>query len=172
MTATVEAEAPESTEVTEAPKKRGRPKGEKQERDFTKYTEAHESLANYINADEKVKEAGLEISPNLVKAVLALRTEWADTPERKAEREERKRQREEEKKQFAGMSDEEIKAEKAARRAERTAQKMQAKVAEALARAAALREGKDLSGADLAAAVESAQNGSDSGEKRRITRKK
>lgn len=170
MTATVEAEAPETTEAT-GKKKRGRPKGDVRERDFSKYTEAHESLANFINEDEKVKEAGLEISPNLVKAVLALRGDWADTPERKAEREARKREREEEKKQFVGMTEEEIKAEKAARRAERTAQKMQEKVAEALARAAALREGKDASGADLAAAVEAQQNGAETTGKRKLARK-
>lgn len=164
MTAVVEAEAPQTE------KKDGR---KERERDFTKYRESDESLATYINADAKVQEAGITLTPNQVKAVLSLRTEWADTPERKAEREARKREREEEKKQFAGLTDEQIAAEKKARRAEKQAEKMQAKVQEALDRAAALREGKDLSGKDLAAAVEAAQNGSEpEGEKRRITRKK
>jgi hypothetical protein len=163
MTATLEADA------TEAPKKRGRPKGQPVERDFTKHTEDNASLAEFINADEKVKEAGITVTPFQVKAILALRSDWADTPERKAEREKRKAEREAEKKQFAGMTDEEIKAEKAARRAEKSAEKMQAKVQEALDRAKAIREGKDLSGADLAAAVESQQNGAEG--KRKLPRK-
>lgn len=171
MTATLEAEAP-TTDATDATEKvDGR---KERERDFSKFTEAHQSLADYINADAKVVEAGIVgITPNQVKAVLALRTEWADTPERKAEREQRKLAREEEKKEFAGLTDEEIKAEKAARRAESSAKKMQAKVQEALDRAAALREGKDLGGKELAEAVEAAQNGTVvDEEKRRISRKK
>lgn len=135
-------------------------------RDFSKFTEAHQSLADYINSNPEYQAAGLQgITPNHVKAVLSLRTEWADTPERKAEREARKAEREEEKSQFAGMTDEEIKAEKAARRAEKQASKLQAKIDAALAKAKAIREGKDASGADLVAAVEAQQNGSvESGE--------
>lgn len=165
MTATLEAE------TTEAPKKRGRPKGQPVERDFTKHTEDNASLAEFINADSKVQEAGITVTPFQVKAVLALRSDWADTPERKAEREKRKAEREAEKQQFAGMTEEEIKAEKAARRAEKTAEKMQAKVQEALERAAAIRSGKDLSGADLAEAVEAQQNGAETSGKRKLPRK-
>lgn len=165
MTATLEAD------TTEAPKKRGRPKGQPVERDFTKHSDDNVSLAEFINADAKVQEAGITVTPAQVKAVLALRNDWADTPERKAEREARKAEREAEKKQFEGLTDEEIKAEKAARRAEKSAAKMQEKVQEALDRAAAIRSGKDLSGSDLAAAVEAQQNGAETG-KRKLPRNK
>lgn len=134
-------------------------------RDFSKFSEVHQSLASYINNNETYQASGQEdITPNQVKAVLALRGEWADTPERKAEREARKAEREAEKAQYAGMTDEEIKAEKAAKRAEKQAEKLQAKIDAALAKARALREGKDASGADLVAAVEAQQNGSEAPE--------
>lgn len=130
-------------------------------RDFSKFSESHQSLANYVNSNPEFQAAGLPtLTPGQVKALLALRTDWADTPQRKAEREARKAEREAEKAEFVGMTDEEIKSEKAARRAEKQAAKLQAKIDEALAKARAIREGKDASGADLVAAVEAQQNGS------------
>jgi len=165
MTDVIDAEAAETTE-TEA-KRRGRKPGE---RDFTKFTDDHQGLANFVNADPKFVEAGIEsVTPNQVKAILALRTDYNDTPERKALKEERKAAREAEKAEFAGMDPEQVKAEKAARRAEKQAEKMQARVAEALAKAQAIREGRDASGADLAAAVEAQQNGAETG-KRKLSR--
>lgn len=141
-------------------------------RDFTKFTEKHQELADYINAHADYVSAGVApITPNQVKAAFALRTEFNNTPEVKEARAARKLLLEEEKKQFAGLTSEEIKAEKAAKRAEAQAAKLQARVEEALAKAQAIREGKDASGEDVAAAVEAAM-GDDSGEKRRIGRKR
>lgn len=132
---------------------------EKKSRDFSKFTEKHKELADFINANEDYQKAELSaITPQQVKAVLALRTDFNDTPEVKAERAKRKAEREEEKKQFEGLSAEQIKAEKAARRAEATADKLRKRVEEAMAKAAAIREGKDASGEDVAAAVEAAQS--------------
>lgn len=138
-------------------------------RDFSKFTEKHQELADYINSHPDVVSAGIPaITPNQVKAAFALRGEFNDTPEVKAAREERRKQREEEKKQFAGMTPEEIKAEKAAKRAEAQAAKLEARVKEALAKAQAIREGKDASGEDVAAAVEAKQDDS----KRKIGRRR
>lgn len=142
-------------------------------RDFSKFTEKHQELADYINSHEDYVKAGLApITPNQVKAAFALRTEFNDTPEVKEAREARKAQLAEEKKQYAGLTLEQIKAEKAAKRAEAQAAKLQARVQEALAKAQAIREGKDASGEDVAAAVEAAQAEDDSApQKRRIGRK-
>lgn len=163
------------TDVLEAETSNKTESGRKErERDFSKFSESHQSLADYINADEKVIEAGITgITPNQVKAVLALRNDWADTPERKAEREARKAEREAEKAEFAGLTAEEVKAERAARRAEKQAEKLEARVKEALEKAARIREGKDATGADLAAAVEAQQNGAETANtgKRKMTRK-
>lgn len=141
-------------------------------RDFTKFTEKHQELADYINANADFVKAELDaVTPGQVKAFLALRAEFSNTPEVKAAREARKIQLEEEKKLYAGLTAEEIKAEKAAKRAEAQAAKLQARVQEALAKAQAIREGKDASGEDVAAAVDAAV-GDDSEGKRRIGRKR
>jgi len=127
-------------------------------RDFSTFRPAHKELADYVNA-----HSGLTpISPNQVKALLALRTDFNNSPEVKARREERKAQIAATKVQFAGMTEAQIKAEKAARRAEAQAARLQARVAEAQAKAEALRTAQAASGEDLASAVESAQNGEDS----------
>jgi hypothetical protein len=132
-------------------------------RDFSKFRPAHQELADYVNAN-----SGLDpVTPNQVKAILALKTEFAGSPEQKAAREERKAALAAEKAKFAGLTAEEIKAERSARRAEAQAEKLQARVAEALAKAQALREGKDASGADLAAAVEAEVGTVEDGEKKR-----
>lgn len=131
---------------------------QKRERDFTKFRPAHQELADFVNA-----RSGLDpISPNQVKALLALRTDFNNTPKVKAQREARRIELAATKVQFDGMTDAQIKAEKAARRAEAQAAKLQARVAEAQAKADALRNAQAASGEDLASAVESAQNGEDS----------
>jgi len=140
-------------------------------RDFTKFTEKHQELADYINAHPDYLNAGLApLTANQIKAAFTLRTEFNNTPEVKAARAARKAQLEEEKKQYAGLTAEEIKAEKAAKRAEAQAAKLQARVEEALKKAQAIREGKDASGEDVAAAVEAAV-GDDEG-KRKIGRRR
>jgi hypothetical protein len=134
----------------------GRGRGRTKDRDFTKYNKGHEELAAFVNAN-----SGLDaVTPNQVKAILLLRTDFNDTPEQQAKREEAKKRREAEAEKYKGMTKEEIAAEKAAQRAEKQAQKLQARVAEALAKAQRIREGKDATGEDLAAEVEAAQNGS------------
>lgn len=136
-------------------------------RDFTKFRPAHQELADYVNAN-----SGLDpVTPNQVKAILALRSDFANSPEQKAAREERKAKLAAEKERFAGLTAEEIKAERAARRAEAQAAKLQARVAEALAKAQALREGKDATGEDIAAAVEAEVGDGGDEKKRRFGRR-
>lgn len=105
MTAVIEAEATEGTTETEAkePAKRGR---KPESRDWTETREDHESLANYIN-----EHTDLGITGSQVKAVFLLRGEWTNTPERVAEREEAAKLTEAEKEKKA--------AAKAAREAEK-----------------------------------------------------
>lgn len=147
---TAATQAPESTESAEDSNKR--------ERDFTKFRPSHEELAKFINEHPEWKAAELgDVSPNVVKAVLALKTDFNDTPEKRAEREARKRELEEEKKLFEGMTAEQIAQEKAARKAEKQAEKLEAKIREAREKAEAIRSGKVATGADLAAAVEAQQ---------------
>jgi hypothetical protein len=125
------------------------------EADFTKFTAKHQEIAEYVNA-----HSGLDpITPNQIKAVLVLRTKFNNMPDQKAKRDQRKAELAAEKAKFAGMTDVQIKAEKAARRAEAQAQKMQARVDEARKKAEELRSAAVASGEDLASTVESAQNG-------------
>lgn len=142
-------------------------------RDFSKCTEKHKELAEFINQNEDFKKAdlGVEVTGNLVKAVLALRTDFTNTPEQIAARAERKRIREMEKQKYAGLSPEQIKAAKAAERAQKQAEKLQQRYEEALAKAQALREGRDASGEDVAAAVEAAVGDSKPEPKRKIGRR-
>jgi hypothetical protein len=135
----------------------GEATGRKRDRDFTKFRESHKELADYINAN-----SGLDpLTPNQVKAVVALRSDFSNTPEQIAKREEAKRKREAEASKYAGLSDEEKKQVKAAEKVEKEAEKLEKRLADARERAKAIREGREASGADLAAAVESAQNGSE-----------
>lgn len=123
------------------------------ERDFTKFRPSHQELADYVN-----QHSGLDpITPNQVKAILALRVDFNKLPEQMAQREERKAIREAEKSKYEGLSPEQVKAQRAADRAEKQAEKLQARVAEAKAKAEALRSSITASGEDLAAAVEAAQ---------------
>ena len=127
-------------------------------RDFTKFTKKHEEIAAFINANEDYVKAGLEpLTAGQVKAAFALRTDFNKTPEALAAAAERKAKREAEKEKYAGLTAEQIKTEKAAARAEEQAKKLQARVQAALAKAQAIREGKDASGEDVAAAVEAEQ---------------
>ena len=131
-------------------------------RDFTKFRPSHQGLADFVNANEDFKKAGLgDVTPGQVKAILALRTDFNDTPEKRAEREARKKELEAEKALYANMTPEEIAVEKAARKEEKQAAKLEAKIAEARAKAAKIRESKNVSGADLAAAVEANQAGAE-----------
>lgn len=155
MTVAVE-NAPTPAVESEGDDEKGR------KRDFTKFRPSHKELADFIAEHPEFKESGVTPpSPEQVKAVLALRSDFNDTPEQKAAREKRKAELAEEKKQFEGMTPEQVKAEKAARRAEKQAASLEAKIAEARQKAADLRSGKTATGADLAAAVESAQNGAE-----------
>lgn len=125
----------------------------KRERDFTKFRPSHQELADYVNM-----HSGLApITPNHVKAILALRIDFNNLPEQIEKRNERKAMREAEKTKYDGMNPEQIKAAKAADRAERQAAKLEARVAEAKAKAEALRSSVTATGEDLAAAVEAAQ---------------
>lgn len=173
MTATIEdapnvdfPETPESdTPVVEATT------AAKRERDFTKFRPAHQELADYVNAN-----SGLDpITPNQVKALLALRVDFGKLPEQVERRAARKVEREQNKGRYSGLTPEQVKAAKAAERAERQAERLEARVAEAKAKAEALRTSATASGEDIAAAVETAQSESeseDSGEKRRIGRRR
>jgi DNA repair ATPase RecN len=129
--------------------------GKKRDRDFTKFREAHQELADYVNAN-----SGLDpVTPNQVKAIQTLKSDFNATPEQVAKREQRKAEREAEKRKYEGMSDEQIKAAKAADRVDKQASKLEERLREAREKAQRIREGKEASGEDLAAAVESAQNG-------------
>jgi hypothetical protein len=155
--------------------------GTKRERDFTKFRPSHQELADYVN-----ENSGLDpITPNQVKAILALRIDFNNLAEQIANRDQRKTEREAARTKYVGMNAEQIKAAKAAERAERQATKLEARVVEAKAKAEALRSSVTASGEDLAAAVEAAQaevateaantdtTGEDSGEgKRRIGRRR
>lgn len=177
MTAVAEAPAAEQTkpEDTKADASAEGDKSKGRARDFTKFRPSHQELADFINQHEEWKTAGLgDVTPNQVKAVLALRSDFNDTPEQKEAREARKRELAEEKKQFEGMTPEQIKNEKAARRAEKQAEKLEQQIREAREKAEALRSGKAATGEDLAAAVEANQAAEASGDapKRTLGRKK
>lgn len=137
---------PDVEETENEPKrKRGRV------RDFTKSSPHYDELADFINAN-----SGLDaVTPLQVKATLALKTDFANLPEQKAAREARKAQREAEAKQYEGMSDDQIKAAKAAKRVEAQAEKLAARAKEALEKAQKLQNAAAGSGEDLAAFVES-----------------
>lgn len=145
----VEAQNPESADTPE----KGKP-GRKQDRDFTKYRETHEELANYINANSGIDP----LTPGQVKAVMILRGEFNNLPDQVARRAARKEELAAEKAKYEGMDPEQVKAEKAADRAEKQAEKLQARVEEARARAAAIRESGSATGADLMAQVEAEQS--------------
>jgi len=173
MTDTLEAPANAADETeTETKGKRGRT------RDFTKSSEYYDKLAEFANSNSDWQAAGLgTVTPLQIKAVLALRTDFANLPEQKAARERAKAEREAEAKKYEGMSDEQIKAAKAAARAEKQAAKFKAKADEAIAKAEQLKAAASGSAEDLAAVVASAQENAESTEtesepKRRGLRRK
>ena len=130
-------------------------RGRKKDRDFTKFREMHQELADFVNLN-----SGLEpVTPNQVKAILTLRSDFNDTPEQAAKRAEAKRRRDEEAKKYEGLTAEQIKAAKAADRVEKQAEKLEKRLAEAREKARLIREGKEATGEDIAAAVAAAQNG-------------
>ena len=125
----------------------------KRARDFTKFTEMHQELANYVNQNSGIDA----ITPQQVKALLTLRIDFMKLPEQIARREQRKLERKAEKTKYDGMSPEQIKGAKAAERAEKHAAKLEARVAAARAKVEELRLAATATGSDLAAAVEAAQ---------------
>ena len=126
-----------------------------QSRDFSKFRENHKELADFINSHPEFVASELAaLEPGQIKAVLALRADFNKLPEQVAKRAERKKELEAEKAKFAGLSPEQIKATKAADRAEKQAQKMREKAEEAMRRAEELKAAASGSAADLAAAVE------------------
>ena len=130
-------------------------RGRKKDRDFTKFREMHSELADFVNLN-----SGLDpVTPNQVKAILTLRSDFNDTPEQAAKRAEAKRRRDEEAKKYEGLTAEQIKAAKAADRVEKQAEKLEKRLAEAREKARLIREGKEATGEDIAAAVAAAQNG-------------
>ena len=137
---------PDVEETENEPKrKRGRV------RDFTKSSEHYDALAEYINAN-----SGLDpISPLQVKAALALKTDFSNLPEQKEARDQRKAEREAEARKYEGMSEDQIKAAKAAKRVQTQAEKLAQRAKEALEKAQKLQNAAAGSGEDLAAFVES-----------------
>lgn len=140
-----------TTETTDESGKR------KREHDFSKFRDFHQEVADYVNA-----HSGLDpLTPNQIKAVLLLRTDFANTPEQVAAREERKAQVAKEKAEFEGLTEDQKKAKKAVKKAQEQADRFAKKAQEAMERANKLRTESEGSGADLAAAVEAQQNGTD-----------
>lgn len=130
----------------------------KRARDFTKVRSYHEELAAFVN-----ERSGLDpVTPNQVKALLTLKTDYGNTPEAQAAREQRKAEREAEKTKYAGMTEDQIKAAKALDRAEKQAEKLRTRAEETVARARELANQATGSGEDLQAVVESNQNGVES----------
>lgn len=161
MTATIEdtevsvedTATPEGTDAegtSEAPKKRKR-----RAHDFTKFRDFHQEVADYVNA-----RSGLDpMTPNQIKAVLLLRTDFANTPEQISAREANKAALEAEKKRYEGMSDDQIKKVKAAQKAAEQAERFQKRAQEQVELARKLAGEVEGSGTDLAAVVEAQQNG-------------
>lgn len=152
MTAVIEDTTPDTTEVEgdneTAEQKKAR------ERDFSKHTDKHADLAEFVNADEDFVKAGLDkVSPGQVKAILALRTDWGNSPAQAEERAARKAQRDAEAKQYEGKTPEQIKALKAAKRLNEQEAKLQKRIDEARAKAKEFETAAAGNGEDLAALV-------------------
>ena len=161
VTEDTETETKTETE-TETTAKRGR----KRERDFTKFATVHQELADYINT-----HSGLEpVTPNQVKAMLALRLDFDNTPEKIAAREARKAAVAIENARYEGMTEAEKTVAKAIKAAEDQAARLVKKAEEAMAKARELAAAATGSGEDLAKVVEAEQNGSDSTEGETRTR--
>lgn len=171
MTATLEGteegteNSADEVETTEAKGKRGRT------RDFTKSNEHYDDLTLFINTHSDWVNASLgQVTPLQVKAILALRTDFNNQPEQAEKRELRKQEREAEKAKYGDMTDEQIKAAKAADRAQAQYDKLQAKAAEALAKAESLKAQATGSAEDLQAVVETEQSEDEPKRKRGLRR--
>lgn len=152
----IDAEAPESTP---APVEDGDDDKDNRDRDFSKVRDLHTELADYINGNEHFKAAGLDnVSAGQIKAVLYLRTDYNNSPERVAAREAKRVAKEAEKAKYAGLSDDQVKKVKAADRAKSQADKLAERAKKAQEDAARL-IAEANSGEDIAAQVESTQNG-------------
>lgn len=155
-----------AVEGEDAPKKRGPKPGTKRERNFQNASEMHADLAAFVNTHPEYISAGLSpVTAEQVRAVLVLRSDFGNTPEIQSKREARKAARALEKEKYAGLTDDQIKAQKAADRAEKQAAKLQERIDAIKAKAEALRNGTEASGADLVAAVESDQADAEGSEK-------
>jgi hypothetical protein len=142
-----DAAGEDNGEETAEEKKRGR--------DFTKVRPYHEQLAEFVNA-----RSGLDaVTPNQIKAILALRTDYGNTDEAKAARAARAAERKAEAEKYAGMTDAQKTAAKASKRAQDQAERLQKKADEAIARAQKLALEASGSGEDLQQVIQSAQNG-------------
>ena len=136
----------------------------KKNRDFTKVSKLHEELAAFVNAN-----SGLDpLTPNQVKAVLYLRADYNDSPEKVAAREARKVAQEAEKKKYEGMTEDQIKAHKAAEKAEQHAKNLEKRAKEAQEAAEKAKAAINASGEDLASVVASAQNATEEPQRRGI----
>lgn len=155
MTVTAEAVETETEEngADEVEQAEGGKRGRK--RDFSKSNEHYDSLAGFINTHEDFVKAGLDaVNPLQVKAVLALKTEFSNTPEVIEARKQRKAELEAENARYAGMTQDQIKAAKAADRAQKQYDKLQKKAQEALEKAESLKAAASGSAEDLQAVVE------------------
>ena len=142
----VEVENEEESTVTES--KRGR----NPDRDFSKFAQRHQDLADFINA-----RSGLApISPNIVKAVQLLSDDFRNTPEQVAARKDREEKRKAEDAEFAGLSPEEKKELRAANRRKKALEEVEERRKELLEKAKRIRESSDANGADVADAVNTA----------------
>jgi hypothetical protein len=145
-----ETTAPESTD-------NGEDDSKGKDRDFSKVRQLHIDLACYVN-----EHSGLEpISANQVKALLYLRGDFNDSPERQAARAAKKAQRDAEAKKYEGMSDDQIKRHKQASKAQEAAERADKRAKEAKERADKLLKEAE-GGEDIAGQVESVQNGVES----------
>lgn len=144
-TGTDENETPQDGETAEETAKRGR--------DFSKVRPYHEQLAAFVN-----ERSGLDpVTANQIKAVLALRTDYGNTDEAKQAREARHAELEAAKLKYAGLTPDQVKAKKAAERAQEQAERMQKKAAEAVAKAQQLAAAASGSGEDLQSVVQASQ---------------
>lgn len=124
----------------------------KRDRDFSKVRKLHTDLAAYVN-----EHSGLDpVSANQVKAILYLRPDFNNTPEQESERAVRAQKKAAEDARYAGLTDEQKKARKAADRATATAEKMAARAKQAQDDADRLLAQAN-SGEDIAGQVEAQQ---------------
>ena len=152
MTSTVDApegvdvDESEGTTTVDESKKRGR----NPDRDFTKFVQRHQDLADFINAHEAFQAAGLpEVTPNVVKVVQLLAEDFRNTPEQIAARKQREQERKNEEKEFQGLDPEEIKELKAANRKAKQLAEVQERRQALLDKARQIRESNEASGEDL-----------------------